>query len=185
MVSVRKTTGDTWLARVTLSTIALVGTSMEWALRYLRQIGTQKDSRCNSSYVSVGTMEVGSWGPHAGSANMWTHMQCPQMPVLPSMLMVPNRGMVTLHVVQTGPQTSSRQNSLDAVGSEPGEGMTPFPTFLFPLESVQGSWSNPDITTPKLVYFQVAVTLVSSPFVIIPIALSMILDLTMNRTFSE
>ena len=158
---------------------------MEQALRFLRQIGTWEEPRCNSPYVAVGIMEAGNWGPCAGSASMWTHMQCPKMPVLPCMLMVPNRGMVTLQVVQTGPWTSSRQNSLDAVGSEPREGVIPFPASLFPFESVQGSWSNPDITAPKWACFQVAVTLMSSPFVIIPIPLSMILDLTMTRTFLE
>ena len=95
-VSIRRTMSSTWLAGVTLPTIAFAGTSMGWALRFLRQIGTQEDLGCNSPYVAVGTTEVGNWGPHAGSASMWTCIQWPLTTVLPWMLMVPNGGMVIL-----------------------------------------------------------------------------------------
>ena len=101
-------------------------------------------------------------GPHVGSASMQTCMQCPQTPVLPCILMTPNGGMVTFWVVWTGPQTS-RQNPLDAVWSQHGEGVTSFSAFLSPFESVQGNWSDPDITTLKWACFQVAVALISSP----------------------
>ena len=109
-------------------------------LRFLGQIGTWEESRCNSLYVMVSTMEVDNWGPHAGSANTWTHMQCPQTPVLSCMPMVPNGGMVTLLVVWPCPLTSSRQNSLDAVGSEAGEIVTPFPLSLCRVAGVTQTW---------------------------------------------
>ena len=48
-----------------------------------------------------------------------------------------------------------------------------------------GSWSVPGITAPKWACFQVMVALNSSPFVIIPNALSIILDPTMSSTFVE
>ena len=50
---------------------------------------------------------------------------------------------------------------------------------------LQGSWSNPDITAMKWTCFQVMVALTSSPFVIIPITLSIILNPTMTGTFLE
>ena len=78
-------------------------------------------------------MEAGNWGPHAGSASMWTCLQGPWMSVLPCMLTVPNRGIVTLYVVWKCPWTSSRQNSQGTVGSEPGEGVTSFPPPHFHL----------------------------------------------------
>ena len=95
-VSVGRTTGSTWLAGGTLSKSALAGTSMSQALIFLRQICTQEDPMCNSPCVTDSTMEVGNWGPHAGSASMWTHMQCPQATVLAWILMVPNGRMVIL-----------------------------------------------------------------------------------------
>ena len=47
-VSVGRTTSSTWLAGTTLPMIVLAGTSMGWALRFLRQIGTWEDLRSNS-----------------------------------------------------------------------------------------------------------------------------------------
>ena len=47
------------------------------------------------------------------------------------------------------------------------------------------SWSDPDINAPKWACFKVMVALISSPFVIIPITLSIILDHTMTGTFLE
>ena len=157
MVFTGRTTSGTWLAGVTLPTIALVGTTMGQALRFLGQIGTWEEPGCNPPYMAVGTTEVGNWWPCAGSASMSTHIQCPWMPVLPCMLMVPNGEIVTLHVVWRCPRTSSMQNSLCAVWSELGEGMTSFPTFQFPLKSVQGSWSDLDMTALKWACFQVTV----------------------------
>ena len=107
-----RTISGTWSARVALPTTTLVGITMGWALRFLRQIGTQEEPGCNSPYVVVGTMEVGSWGPCAGSVSMWTCIQYPETSVLPWILMVPSRGIVTLCVVKTCPWTCSRQNSL-------------------------------------------------------------------------
>ena len=51
--------------------------------------------------------------------------------------------------VQTSPQTSSRQNILNAAALELGEGVTCFPTSPSSFESAWGNWSNPDITSPK------------------------------------
>ena len=62
----------------------------------LGKLVLERTPECNSSYVAVGIMEVGNWGPHTSSASMWTCMQCPQTPVLPCMLTVPNGGMVIL-----------------------------------------------------------------------------------------
>ena len=73
----------------------------------------------------------------------------------------------------------------DAVVSELGEGMTSFPYSPFPFKSVWNNWSDPDITALKWACLQVAVALMSSPFIIIPITQSMILDLTMTGTFLE
>ena len=64
-------------------------------------------------------------------------------------------------------------------------GSDPLCSIPIPLVPLQGSWSNPDITAPKWAYFQVMVSLTSSPFMIIPIALSIILDPTMTGTFLE
>ena len=69
------------------------------------------------------------------------------------------------------------------VGSDGGA--APFAAFPSPCTLFQGSWSDPDITAPKSTCFQVAVALASSPFVIIPIALSIIVDPTMTGTFLE
>ena len=87
--------------------------------------------------------------PHAGSASMWTCMQCPWIFVLPWTLTIPNGGMVTFWVVCTGPQTSSRQNPPDTVGLELGERVTSFPISPSSFDIVQGNWSNPDIAAPK------------------------------------
>ena len=65
------------------------------------------------------------------------------------------------------------------------EGAAPSAASLFPLAPLWGSWSNPDIITLKWACLQVMVALASSPFVIIPIALSIIVDPTKTRTFSE
>ena len=132
-ISIGRTTGTTWLARVTLPTIALVGTLMEWAFRFLTQIGTWEEPRCNSPYVAVGTTEVGNWGPQAGAATMWTCMHCPQMPVLPCMLMVSNGRMVT--------PSSGMERFLDIIQKEfsgccmvrPLGGSDPLPHFPIPL----------------------------------------------------
>ena len=62
-----------------------------------------------------------------------------------------NRGMLTFCVVQTCPWTSSRQNSLDTVGSGATEGVTHLSAPPFPIVPLQGKWSNPDITTLKWV----------------------------------
>ena len=87
-----------WLEWLLMMTLAR--TTMGWAPRFLRQISTQEEPLCNSPYVAVSTMEAGSWGFCAGSASTWTHIQCPQASVWPWIFMVPNEGMVTLHVVQ-------------------------------------------------------------------------------------
>ena len=92
------------------------------------------------------------------------HMQCPQTPVLPCMLIVPNGGMSTLHVVQRCPCISSRQNSLGAVGLGSDKRVTSLPTSLFPFEPVWGSWSDQNMTAPKWLCFQVADALASSHF---------------------
>ena len=93
--SVRRVTGSTWLAGVTLPATTLMAIMMGWALRFLKQIGTWEDPGCNSLYVVVGTTEVGIWGHHACSVSMWTCMQCPGMSVLLCILTVANGGMVT------------------------------------------------------------------------------------------
>ena len=113
-----------------------------------------------------------------------THMQCPEMSVLPCMLMVPNGQMVIICVVWTYPWTSSRVNSVGAVRSGVVEGQA-LHSIPIPLALLQGSWSDLDITAPKKACFQVTVALTISPFVIIPITLSIILDLTMTGTFLE
>ena len=59
-VSTRRATGSTQLAGVTLPTTSLMGIMMGWALRFLKQIGTWEEPGCNSLYVAVKTMEVGS-----------------------------------------------------------------------------------------------------------------------------
>ena len=115
-VPIGGTTSGTLLTGVTFPTSTLVGITMGWAVRFLRQISTWKEHGHISPYVVVGMMETGSWGPHAGSASMWTCIQCPWMSVLLWTLMVPNRGMLTFHVVWICPWTLSRQNSFDAVG---------------------------------------------------------------------
>ena len=97
----------------------------------------------------------------------------------------PKWGMETLCVVQKCPWMSSRQNSLGAVGSGAAEGVIPLSAHPSPLVSLQGNWSDQDITAPKWVCFQVKVALTSFPFVIIPITLSIILDPTTTSTFSE
>ena len=40
----------------------LVGITIRWALRFLKQIGTQDEPGCNSLYIVVGTMEAGQLG---------------------------------------------------------------------------------------------------------------------------
>ena len=96
-----RTTGGIWSARVTLPMTSLVGITKGWALRFLKQIGTQEEPGCNTPYVAVGTMEVGSWGPHAGSASMWTCIQWPQTSVLPCILTISNGGMdMLLDIIQ-------------------------------------------------------------------------------------
>ena len=122
-----------------------VSITMGWASRFLRQIGTREESGCNFPYVAVGTMGVGRWGSHAGLASMWACMQYPQMLVLPYILMVPNRGIVTLYVVQVCCWTSTRQNSLGAVRSGATES-DPLCSTQSPLMPLLGSWSDPDIT---------------------------------------
>ena len=179
---------DHWKHLVGHSDLAnnyLAGTSMGWVLRFLRQIGTGEEPGCNSICGSQ-YHGGGQVGPLTGSASMYTLIQCPQMLVLSCMLIVPNRRIVTLHVVWTCPLTSSRQNSLGAVVLDPGDGVASFPASQFLLEPLLGSWNDPDMTAPKWACFQVMVSLMSEfPFVIIPITLSMILDLTMTRSFLE
>ena len=131
--TIGRTTGGTWLAGVTLPMTILAGITMGCALRFLKQIGTQEESGCNSPYVAVSTMEPGSCRPHADSASTWTHMQNPQTSMLPCVLTVENGGMVTLCVVWTCPWTPSRENSLGAVGSVAAEGVTPFTASPSPL----------------------------------------------------
>ena len=111
-VSIWRVTSGTWLAGVTFPTMTLARTTMGWAPRFLRQIGTQGDPRCNSPNTVASTKEVGSLGSWAGSASTWTHMQYPEMSVWLWILMVPNRGMVTLHVIGTCPWMLSRQKPL-------------------------------------------------------------------------
>ena len=53
-----------------------------------------------------------------------------------------------------------------------------------PLVHSQASWSNHNMTALKWACFQVVVSLASSPFMIIPNALSIILDFTMTGIFS-
>ena len=84
-----RTTSGTLLTRATLPTTTLVGITMGWALRFLKQISTWEEPGHNSPYVAVNTMELGKWDPWAGLASTWTCTQCPQMSVLPWMLMVP------------------------------------------------------------------------------------------------
>ena len=95
----------------------LARTTMGQAPRFPRQISTWEDPGNNSPYMATGTMEVGSLGSQAGSVNTWTCIQCPQMSVWPWIFMVPRGVMVTLHMVQTGPWMSYRQNPLCIVGS--------------------------------------------------------------------
>ena len=159
-----RTNSGTQLARVTLPMTTLVGITMEWAFRFLKETDTREEPGCNSWYVVVGTMKAGKWGHCAGSASMWTHIQCPWISVSLFILMVPNGGMVILHVVWTCPWTSSRQNSLDTVGSGAEEELTPFAASPSPLVPLWGSWSDPDITAPKWAFFQVVVALACSLF---------------------
>ena len=64
-VSVGRTISSTWLAGETLPTNTLVGTSMGWALRFLRQIGTQEEpgsnSVCGSQYHRGRQLEASCW----------------------------------------------------------------------------------------------------------------------------
>ena len=92
--------------------------------------------------------------------------------------------MVTLYMVQTCPWMLSRQNSFGAVGTGAVEGVDPFAVPQTPM-LLQGTWSDPDITALKWACFQDMAALTSSPFMIIPIALSIVLDPTMTSTFSE
>ena len=59
------------------------------------------------------------------------------------------------------------------------EGATSFST------PMQGSCSDLDMTAPKLACFQVMVVFASSPFIIMLMAQSIILDPNMTTTFSE
>ena len=122
-VSIGRATGGTWFTGATLPTVTLVGTLVEQALSPSGKLAL----RGNPGVTLLMWQLVPQRWAHAGSASTLTHMQCLQMPVLPCMVMVPNSGMVTLWVVWTGPWRSCKQNSQDAAGLEPGEGVTPFP----------------------------------------------------------
>ena len=101
----------------------------------------------------------------------------------PWIFMVSNGGMVTYCVVWMHLWALSRQNPLCAVGTEVVGGSVPF-LRPHPLMHLRGNWSDPDMTTLKWACLKVMVALASTPFVIIPIALSIILDSTMTSTFS-
>ena len=127
----------------------------------------------------------GQLGSHDCSVSMWTLIQCPQITMLPCILMVPNRGMVTLHVVWNGHALDIIQREFLGCSRVRGcRGLPPFAALL-PLAPSWGSWSNQDIAAVKWACFQVVVALTSSPIMIIPITLSIILDPTMTGTFSE
>ena len=125
------TTSSNWLAGATCPTTVLVGISMVWALKLCRQIGTLEDPGCNSPWVTISITAAGIWGPSTGSVSTWTLIQCPltlklahTLTVLKGVwsplvhtLTVLKGGMVTFHVVQTGPLTSSRQNFLTSMRS--------------------------------------------------------------------
>ena len=75
----------------------------------------------------------------------WTHIQCPLTLELACTLTVLNGGMVTFHVVQTGPLTSSRQNSSPLWAQPLGRnGLPPFPPqfqlSLFEVAAVTKKW---------------------------------------------
>ena len=168
-----------WLAGVTFLMMTLVGTTMEWAPSFLKQISTQEEPGCNSLYVVAGTMKACSWGPWAGSLSTWTYIQCPQM----SVWLCPNEGMVTLFVVWTHPWISPRQNPLYTVRSWLLKGV-PLPGAPVPLAHSRGICSDPDITVLEWACLQIMVALASSPFVIIPISLLIIFDPTTTSIFS-
>ena len=124
-VSIRSATSGTWLARVTFLMLTLMGITIGWRLRFLRQAGTQEEPGCNSPYMMVSTMEVGSVGPCDSSVSMWTHMEYPWTSVLPLMFIVPNRGMATIPMVQKCPWMTCRWNPSDIVVSGAAEGSLP------------------------------------------------------------
>ena len=154
---------------------------MGQALRFLRQTGIHKEPGCNSPYMVGGTMEVAICGPHDGYVSTRTCTQCPQTSVLLWMFIVPNRGMMTLCVVWMCPWMSSKQNPVGAVGQGLQRGLPP--TGPLPLACLWDNRSDSNMTTLKWVCFQIMVAFTSAPFMIIPIALSIILDSIMTSTF--
>ena len=64
-------------------------------------------------------------------------------------------------------------------------GSNPLHSIPICLVLLWGSWSDPDITTLKWACLQITAVLTGSPFVIIPITLSITLGPTMASTFSE
>ena len=109
-------------------------------------------------------------------ASMWTCIQCPQTSVLPVCIdgpkwrngNPPSGTDLPLDIIQTELLGCSRVRSC-------GESH-PFTAPLSLLAPFQGSWSDPGITALKWDCLQVVVALTSSPFMIIPITLSIILD---------
>ena len=142
-LTIRRATGGTWLAG------NFVGILREQALKLHRQMGIQEDPRCNSPQVAVGTTVVGNWGSGICSASTWAHIQCPLTLVLPCTLFVPNRGIVTFHVVQMEPQTLPRQNSFTSTVSTLGEEWTTSFSTSVLFGPVLGHCSDPDMTVPK------------------------------------
>ena len=104
--------------------------------------------------------QLGTW--HQFCEHVSPH-KCPLTLELVCTLTVLNRGMVTFHVVRTGPLTSLRQNSLTSMGSPLGvEWITSFST-LVSFGLVPVSCSNPDMTAPKWACLHIVVGFISPP----------------------
>ena len=183
-VSIWRATSGTWFAGATLPTTTFVWITMGQALRFLRQIGTWQEPGCNSPYLAVSTTEVGSWG-----ASCWLskHMDPCTVPLhicVAVNIDGPKQGNgdplcgmdLPLDIIQTEFLGCSRVGGCR--GSDPLHS-NPVPHIF----AGQLKW--PRHNNSEVGQFPCSSCSHKSPFVIIPITLSIILDLTMTGTFSE
>ena len=173
-VSIGRVTGGTWLAGVTFLTLA--GTIMGWTPRFLRQISRTPGTTSHMWWLAQKRQAVGRPG-----LALWVHGPTySALRYLAVNIYSPKQ--------RNGDPPCGMDVPLDIAQAElPIHSGVRGCWRVCPLPEVpillRGSWSDLNMTTLKLACQQVVVALASPPFMIIPIALSIILDSTMTGTF--